>query len=89
MICDYTNMLICLSKYQIIIKNASNKLKVRFKELKKLFIKDIKIAIKIANCNILLYNFLKIKKFEILLIKILIIIINNINIIEKIKVVRF
>uniref|UniRef100_U9TZW6 DDE Tnp4 domain-containing protein n=1 Tax=Rhizophagus irregularis (strain DAOM 181602 / DAOM 197198 / MUCL 43194) TaxID=747089 RepID=U9TZW6_RHIID len=48
------------SKHRVVVEYAFGKLKAKFKALKELSVKDIKTAIKLADCAILLYNFLEI-----------------------------
>ena len=47
------------SKHWVVIENAFGRLKARFKALKELSVKDLKTAIKLADCAILLHNFLE------------------------------
>ncbi|CAB5379692.1 unnamed protein product [Rhizophagus irregularis] len=48
------------SKHRVVVEHAFGRLKARFKALKELSVKDIKTAIKLADCAILLHNFLEI-----------------------------
>src|SRR6266498_3583713 len=47
------------SKHRVVVKNAFGRLKARFKALKEIIVKDLKLAIKLADCAILLHNFLE------------------------------
>lgn len=47
------------SKHRVVVENAFGRLKARFKALKELSVKDVKTAIKLADCAILLHNFLE------------------------------
>jgi hypothetical protein len=47
------------SKHRVAVENAFSRLKARFKALKELSVKDLKTAIKLAECAILLHNFLE------------------------------
>ena len=48
------------SKHRVVVEHAFGKLKARFKALKEVSVKNIKIVIKLANCAILLHNFFEI-----------------------------
>ena len=48
------------SKHRVVVEHAFGRLKARFKALKEVSVKDIKTVIKLADCAILLHNFLKI-----------------------------
>jgi len=47
------------SKHRVVVKNAFGRLKARFKALKEITVKDLKLAIKLEDCAILLHNFLE------------------------------
>ncbi len=48
------------SKHRVVVEHAFGRLKARFKALKEVSVKDVKTAIKLADCAILLHNFLEI-----------------------------
>lgn len=48
------------SKHRVAVENAFGRLKARFKALKELSVRDVKTAIKLAECAIILHNFLEI-----------------------------
>ena len=48
------------SKHRVVVEYAFGRLKARFKALKEISVKDVKTAINLADCAILLHNFLEI-----------------------------
>ncbi|CAI2189267.1 8890_t:CDS:2 [Funneliformis geosporum] len=48
-----------LSKHRVVVEYAFGRLKARFRDLKEISVKDLKIAINLADYTIILNNFLK------------------------------